>query len=303
MKYFPLIWAALWRKPTGHHYDAAVGHREAITLFGIMVGFNAGHAASWSKPPRHGSDLCLSAFGGTLPLQAYREQILRLPGIAKIGYLGTIPGAYYQDKKNRVIIRMVDEGWTEVMTAWFPMTPARWHQLQASPTGVFVSRGIAARYHLKLGGAFPILTPTVTRADGSLFWPFTVIGILDDSPQEPDGYVLGSYTYLDESLPPALRSRVPFFDVLAESPDRSGDTAKAIDAMFANSPMPHAKRHRQGRSLKAWRGAASIFLGHPDGGRRRPFRDPVPHRLTASPGRCANFIPESSPVLKSLGFS
>jgi putative ABC transport system permease protein len=133
---------------------------------------------------------------------------------------------------------MVDEGWTEVMTAWFPITPARWHQLQASPSGVFVSHGIAARYHLKLGGAFPILTPTVTRADGSSFWPFTVIGILDDSPQEPNGYVLGNYTYLDESRPQAQQGRVPFFDVLAKDPDRAGYTAKAVDAMFANSPTP-----------------------------------------------------------------
>ena len=233
--HFPLVWAALWRKPADFILTL-LSVTAAFTLFGIMIGFNAGmqRLVETSRPdiiyvyPR---------FSGNLPL-AYREQILRLPGVAKIGALGFIPGAYYQDKKNRLFIRMVDEGWTEVMTAWFPITPARWHQLQASPSGVFVSRGLAARYHLKLGSAFPILTPTATRADGSPFWPFTVIGILDDSPQEPDGYVLGSYTYLDESRPPAQRSTAPFFDVLAKDPARSGDTTKVVDAMFANSPVP-----------------------------------------------------------------
>jgi putative ABC transport system permease protein len=235
MKYFPLIWAALWRKPA-EFILTLLSVTAAFTLFGVMIGFNAGmqRLVETSRPdiiyvyPR---------FRGNLPL-AYREKILRLPGVARIGSLGFIPGAYYQDKKNRVSIRMVDEGWTEVMTAWFPITPARWHQLQSSPTGVFVSRGIAARYHLKQGGVFPILTLKATRADGSSFWPFTVIGILDDSPQQPGGYVLGNYTYLDESRPLAERGTVPFFDVLAKDPARSGDTTKVVDAMFANSPVP-----------------------------------------------------------------
>jgi putative ABC transport system permease protein len=235
MKYFPLIWAALWRKPADFILTL-LSVTAAFTLFGIMIGFNAGMQGlvETSRP-----DLIYvyPRFNGTLPL-AYREEILRLPGVAKIGSLGSIPGAYYQDKKNRLFIRMVDEGWTQVMTAWFPITPARWHQLQATRNGVFVSRGIAARYHLKPGSDFPISTPTVTRADGSSFWPFTVIGILEDSPQQPDGYVLGYYPYLDESRPLAQRSTVPFFDVLARDPDRAGDVAKAVDAMFANSPMP-----------------------------------------------------------------
>jgi putative ABC transport system permease protein len=236
MKYFPLIWAALWRKPADLVLTL-LSVTAAFTLFGIMIGFNAGmqRLVETSRP-----DLVYvyPRFNNNLPL-AYREEILRLPGVAKIGYLGSIPGAYYQDKKNRMFIRMVDEGWTDVMTAWFPITPARWHQLQASPTGVFVSRGIAARYHLKVGDAFPILTDVAaTRQDGGKFWPFTVIGILDDSPQASNGYVLGNYTYLDESRPLALRGTVTFFDVLAKDPAHSGDTAKAVDALFANSSVP-----------------------------------------------------------------
>jgi putative ABC transport system permease protein len=234
VKYFPLIWAALWRKPA-RTILTLLSVTAAFTLFGIMIGFNASveNLVKISKP-----DLVYvySRFSNNLPL-AYREQILRLPGVAKIGYLGTIPGAYYQDKKNRVFIRMVDEGWTEVMPAWFPITPARWHELQASPSGVFVSRVIAERYHLKQGSAFPLLTPIVTRQDGGKFWPFTVIGILEESPQSPDGYVLGNYAYLDESRPLAQRGTVSFYDVLAKD-GRGGDTAKAVDIMFANSPMP-----------------------------------------------------------------
>jgi putative ABC transport system permease protein len=236
MKYFPLIWAALWRKPA-EFILTLLSVTAAFTLFGMMIGFDASvaHLVQVSRPdilyvyPRFSS--------GGVPL-AYRDQILRLPGVAKIGVVGSIPGAYYQDRKNRFFIRMIDEGWTEIMPAWFPITPARWHQLQASPSGVFISRVIAERFHLKPGDAFPVLTPTVSRQDGSKFWPLTVIGIMEESPQSPGGYILGNYTYLDESRPLAQRGMLPFFDVLARDGGSGADTAKAVDAMFANSSVP-----------------------------------------------------------------
>jgi putative ABC transport system permease protein len=235
MKYLPLIWAALWRKPA-EFILTLLSVTAAFTLFGTMIGFDAS-VARLVKVSRPDLIYVYPRFSNNLPL-AYREQILHLPGVAKIGYLGSIPGAYYQDKKNRLFIRMVDEGWINVMTAWFPVTPIQWHQLQASPSGVFVSRVIAERFHLKPGDAFPILTQVMTRQDGGKFWPFTVIGILEESPQSPFGYVLGNYTYLDESRPLAQRGTVTFYDVLAKDSDRGGDTAKAVDAMFANSSVP-----------------------------------------------------------------
>jgi putative ABC transport system permease protein len=53
-----------------------------------------------------------------------------------------------------------------------------------------------------------------------------------------NGYVIGNYTYLDESRPLAQRSMTNFFDVLARDPAHAADTARAVDAMFANSSVP-----------------------------------------------------------------
>lgn len=235
MKYFPLIWAALWRRPVDF-FLTLLSVTAAFALFGTMIGFDASvaHLVEVSRPdilyvyPRFSA--------GALPL-AYRDQILRVPGVAKIGVVGTIPGAYYQDTKNRLFIRMIDEGWTEIMPAWFPITPALWQQLQATPNGVLISRVMAERFHLKAGDVFPILTRTVTRADGGKFWPLTVVAIMEESPQSPGGYILGNYSYLDESRPLAQRGTLPFFDVLAEGAN-GADTAKRVDARFANSSMP-----------------------------------------------------------------
>ena len=43
MKYFPLIWAALWRKPT-RTILTLLSVTAAFTLFGLAVGVNATYA-------------------------------------------------------------------------------------------------------------------------------------------------------------------------------------------------------------------------------------------------------------------
>src|ERR1700722_7823576 len=153
LKYFPLIWAALWRRPA-HTILILLSVIAAFALFGIMIGFNASvqRIVNGAFPERvyvysrfcsgPGPNVCI------MPL-AYREQILRLPGIAKIGYMGGVPG-YYREKKNNFFIRMVDDGWCRASPEYH-LTPARCRQLQESRTGVFVTRLIAERYHLKPG--------------------------------------------------------------------------------------------------------------------------------------------------------
>ncbi|HWC62765.1 MAG TPA: ABC transporter permease [Rhizomicrobium sp.] len=234
MKYFPLVWAALWRKParTILTFLSAVA---AFTLFGTMIGFNAS-VARIVDSAQADRVYVYSRFASSLPL-AYREQIERLPGIAKIGYRSGIPGGYYQDRKNRVYVYTIDDGWCRVRPE-FQMTEARCRQLQASPTGIFVSHLIAERYHLKPGDVFPVTTMTVTREDGGKVWPFTVIGILDDIPRQPAGFILGNYAYQDEARPMAERGTLGMYALSVQDPARAAATARAIETMFANSADP-----------------------------------------------------------------
>jgi putative ABC transport system permease protein len=240
LKYFPLIWAALRRKPA-HTILTLLSVTAAFALFGIMIGFNASvqRIVNGAFPDRI---YVYSRFGNgpggfAMPL-AYREQILRLPGIAKIGYRGVVPG-YYRNPKNRAGVYMIDEGWCRTLPE-YNITPARCGQLQASRTGIFVTRLIADRYHLKTGDVFPVLTEAVTRADGGKLWPFTVLGVLDDIPREPMGYLVGAYAYLDETTLPAQRGTVGIYDIDVSVPDPAlaAKTALAIEALFANSANP-----------------------------------------------------------------
>jgi putative ABC transport system permease protein len=233
MKYLPLVWAALWRKPV-RMILTLLSVSVAFTLFGMMIGFNASvqHLLANS---RLNMAYVNTRFGGTLPL-AYESQIARLPNVNKIVHIGGVPG-YYRERKNTVFVLMASDSAQDVMTV-FPLTPAQWHQLASSRTGVLVSRNIAERYHLKPGDAFPVISAAATRRDGSKVWPFAVTDVVGDVPQQLNGYVLGNYAYLDEARPLAQRGAVLQFQFLVKDPDRVADTAKAIDAMFANSPVP-----------------------------------------------------------------
>ena len=90
-----------------------------------------------------------------------------------------------------------------------PLTPQQWDQLEATPSGVIMDDHTAARFGLKTGDAFPVLTipPWPARRDGSRLWPFTVIGIIEENPLwARGGLILGNYDYLDKERPPARSS-------------------------------------------------------------------------------------------------
>jgi putative ABC transport system permease protein len=233
VKYFPLIWTALWRKPA-RTILTLLSVIAAFTLFGTMVGFN-NSVQSLVEASRRDRVYIYPAFGGGLPL-SFRDQMLRLPGVVLVGYEAGLPG-YYQDRNNSLFVNMWDDGWRRASPE-FPIPPSLWSALQASRTAVLVSRQIATRNRLKPGDAFPVVTDGQTRQDGANHWLFTIIGVVDDIQQVPEGYIIGNFAYLDETRPAALRGTADYYVLWVQDPARTADTAKAVDALFANSSAP-----------------------------------------------------------------
>ena len=104
---------------------------------------------------------------------------------------------------------MNDEGWCRTQRE-YNINLARCRQLQESRTGVFVTRGLAERYHLKAGDAFPVLTQGATRADGGKllafhgdrqFWTTSQVN--------PRASIIGNYSYFDQTRP-ASTSAAPW---------------------------------------------------------------------------------------------
>lgn len=201
MKYFPLIWSALWRKPI-EAVLVWLAVTAAFTLFGLVAGLHVTYDRLIASSRMDRLDVnarfpAASPDGPLLPI-ALREQIARIEGVAAVGSYYWLWG-YYQDPHKRARIIAVDRA---MHGAWpeLPLTSSQWDRLFATPTGVFVSRQPAARLGLKAGDTLPLVTAPGLRADGATAWEFHVLGVVPDDPRI-GAFILGNYTYLDESRP------------------------------------------------------------------------------------------------------
>jgi putative ABC transport system permease protein len=232
MKYLPLVWAALARKPTRSiliFASAIIG----FALFGLMAGVNAGfrHMADQARLDRL---YVSSRYGGGLTL-AQEQEIADLPGVAHTGHFDVLAG-YVRQPGNGAAVLMASPGMRDV----FPELAlgAGWRQLDLVQDGIFLSRAEAARFHVQPGGRFSLLTTTPSRRDGSRLWSFEVLGLVDDISFFPAGFAVANYAYLDEARPLVERSRAGQVWLLVTDRARAEAMARAIEQRFANAPVP-----------------------------------------------------------------
>lgn len=238
MKYFPLVWAALWRKPA----EAVLiwlAVTSSFTLFALMVGLHTTYdrLIENSRMDR----LYVNArFGNASPMGillpfALRDQIAHVEGVSAVSAVDYLRG-YYQEPHQRVSIYAVDE---DMRKAWpeLPLTDAQWDQLFATPTGIFISRLRAATLGLKAGDTLPLITPSVTRADGAPSWEFQVLGVMPNIPGH-ESLILGNLSYVDNSMPLAVQSYAWEFRVAVRDATMANDVSVRIDQELANSSSP-----------------------------------------------------------------
>ncbi|HWC63227.1 MAG TPA: ABC transporter permease [Rhizomicrobium sp.] len=234
MKYFPLVWAAIMRKPV-RAVLTLLSVMIAFTLFGLTIGMNAtfdtveenAHNDRLYTNPRFSNN--------GLPV-AVAEQIKQLPGVGKVAYRSFI-GGYHQDPKNRVFIFLLNPDMRQVMSDW-PLTARQWDMIQQNRTGIVISKIAALQWKLKPGDKFTVTAPLSPKADGSTSWDFQVLDVSDDIAYMTGGYMMGNFDYLDKARPAASQGRAGQFLVLASDPSRSTDLAEQIDEHFANSATP-----------------------------------------------------------------
>ena len=237
MKYVPLVWAAVIRKPA-EAILICLAVTAVFTLLGLMLGMHATYhrLVESTRMDRLEVDPRFPLANGLrLPL-AMRDQIARIDGVAAVGAYYLLRG-YYQDPHNADRIRALDEGMRE---AWseLPLTSMQWNRLFATPTGVLVSRKTAQKWDLKQGDVLPFITAPGIRNDGSPNWQFQVLEIVPDNPARVAGFILGNYKYIDTERPLRDQGYAMSFRVAIKDPARANEISLAIDRLFANSGTP-----------------------------------------------------------------
>jgi len=233
MRFLPLVWAGVWRKPT-RALLTTLGVMAAFTMLGLLGSIDAGfqHARDVSLLDRLFTD---SRFGKPMPV-AYRDQIARVPGVTVVGIRTGLFG-YYQERKNTIFFNGGDEHYLDVRPE-IHASPQLRKTLYETPNGVLMGSGHAKKFGWKVGDTIPITSP-LERADGAKVWNMEILAIVDTDYETPgtSNYVVSNYAYIDEARA-TNKGTVERYLLRIANPDDAARIGKEIDALFANSPVP-----------------------------------------------------------------
>lgn len=194
MKYLPLLWAGIWRKPLRTVLTVlslAVGFFLFGTLQGVNRAFDA--ALTRSKTDRL---LIGPRFDTPLPISA-GDVIRRIAGVAEVTWTGFLRGSY-QDPKQGVLVITTDPASFFSVRHEYQVAPAQLAALERTRTGLLVLEHLAKRFGWKVGDRITIAN-AAARKDGGSDWPFDIVGTFTNTanPGQID-FAVGNYTYLDE---------------------------------------------------------------------------------------------------------
>ena len=237
MKLWPLIWAALWRRPL-ETLLVCLAATAAFALLGLMVGLYV-HTQRIVREQRMDRLFVVQRFPDRpytgLPI-ALKNQIAGIDGVIGVGTTHNVFG-YHVDPHDGVGVMAVDEGliqgWPEA-----PLTQAQLQTLMATPDGIYFSQKAAAHWKVKPGDQFSMTVSPSIRADGNPTWAFEVLGIIPDAPIWDGNLILGNYHYIDNAEPPGSQGFGNTFLVAVKDAARGREISHNIDRHFANSGSP-----------------------------------------------------------------
>lgn len=235
MKYLPLLWAGLWRKPI-RTVLTLLSITVAFLLFGVLHGVTAGFQGAASKM----SDVRLRVVNRANLLEAlpiaYQSRIERIPGVRAVSH-ATIMISYYQDPKNGFSTAALGIDTAGAVFPEMKVPPEQFEALKHLRTGALVGAELAKKYGWKIGDKVTVHSMNWLQSDGSPDWTFDVVGFVNAGPDDEKVFaneMYFRYDYLDEARANG-KGTVHQYMVAIDDPKRSDEISVAIDKLFANS--------------------------------------------------------------------
>ncbi len=233
MKYFPLIWSGIWRKP-GRTALVLLQVAMAFALFGVLQGMKAGVDRSVANTRADVLFVGPAEFGGApLPL-SYLDRLRSMPGMKSVsfadGFLGT-----YQKPTEFVFVLAIPptDLWLTLVPEIFQVAPKDLEALKKTRNGVLITTDIGKKYGWHIGDRIP-LTSNTMQTDGSGTWTFQIVGTVTDHEPGESGFIVANFDYLDEARVLNKGTVRNFYAVISD-PKRAAQMSDTIDQAFANS--------------------------------------------------------------------
>jgi putative ABC transport system permease protein len=234
MKYFPLIWAGLWRKRARTAFTIA-SLAAAFLLFGLLQGVDSAFTGALERQ-RVDRLLTDPRFGEPALPRTYSEQIERLPLVRDLTWTVGLP-SFFQDPKNRVMLIGTEPSRFFKVRDEYETSPDTLERLQRTRSGLIVLEKLAEQHGWKVGDKVTFRS-AVPRTDGSSDWTFDLVGVLRNTVNPGQiGFGVFNYDYGDEAR--ALgKGTVARFVIRIANPARAVEAGNAIDKLFLSSSAP-----------------------------------------------------------------
>ena len=234
MKYFSLIWSALFRSKT-RTFLTLLSVIAAFLLFGLLdsvrVAFNSGGSVAGADRLIVASRLSITQM---LPY-SLTAQIQSTPGVKKATYAAWF-GGIYQDPKNFFANFSVAPNFFDVYTN-YELPPAQIKAFQDTRGGAVVGETLANEFGWKIGDTIP-LQATIFPRQGSNDWPLELVGIFRSKDRTAasgeERQLMMNWKYFDESND-YIKGQVSWYTVALDNPAHASRVAQAIDALSMNS--------------------------------------------------------------------
>lgn len=233
MKYFPLIWAGLWRKKARTIFTM-LSIVVAFLLFGLLQGINQGfNTVVQNLDVDRLYVTAKTNMTDGLPI-SYATRIKNVPGVRAVSHW-TYFGGYYQNARNPLPAFATDAPALFAIYKDLKIKPEYLEAMQRTRTGVLVSERLAKQFNWKVGDRIPVGTSIWTDKSGSNTWDFDVVGTFD--PSEVGGGFPSFYlnqAYFDEAS--AFGNGIVHYYIVAiADAAQATQISQQIDALFANS--------------------------------------------------------------------
>ncbi len=235
MKYFHLVWAALFRKKT-RTFLTLVSIIAAFLLFGLLdsvrVAFTPGDSVAGA-----GRLVVTSRMSMQQPLpESLGARIDNVHGVKAVAYANYF-GGVYQDPRNQIFSAAVSPDYLDLYPELSLPAAQRkaWNQTR---TGAIVGSALAKRFGWKIGDKIP-LTSTIwpSKSSGNNTWTFDISGIfhaVDKKDAGMEQMFMFHWKYFDENNRFGS-GQVHWYVVQVADPAHADAIARNIDAISANS--------------------------------------------------------------------
>ena len=261
MKYFHLIWAALFRRKTRTFLTLA-SIMAAFLLFGVLDGIRTtfaqlGQNADGAQRLQTTSRLSMVE---TLPA-SLEQRIRQIDNIEEVTHANWFGGAY-QNPRNQLFTFAVAPNYLDLYPE-MEVAPAEVEAWKRTRTGILVGKAMMDRFGWEVGQKIPLQSTIFPNSDGTLNWEFDIVGVLRAKDSKNPGFtealILMHYKYFEESTP-YVNGDVGWYVSRVSDVNRSDAAAKAIDALSENSPHETKTMNEQAAMASQIKQMADIGL-------------------------------------------